>query len=189
LRPYQGLLLLFEAEEIMKNLLPDPSSLLVRFIQIVTPNTSFEQLQTILDCSLSQIYRMAAHLHFWGQGRIIQSKLNLSLVIILLAISTRNFYVISDEADFTHLHDIVDDFGERFAPLDLPTILHEISLPRPYHTIIPNKESRQLYLEAIAYLLRYLKLFYFYNLFIGITLWFNFLCFFSYSYPKTYMQR
>ena len=73
LRPYQGILLLFEAEEIIKTLLPDSSSLLIRFIQTVTPNTSFEQMQTILDCSLSQIYRMAAHLHFWGQARIIQS--------------------------------------------------------------------------------------------------------------------
>ena len=77
LRPYHGLLLLQVAEDIIKTLLPDSSTLLIRFIQTVTPNTSFEQLQTILDCTLSQIYRMAAHLHFWGQARVIQSTLQL----------------------------------------------------------------------------------------------------------------
>lgn len=88
LRPYHGLLLLHDPEEIIKTFLPDSSILLIRFIQTVTPTVSFEQLQTILDCSISQIYKMASHLHFWSIARVIQT------------ISTRNFYVISDDANF-----------------------------------------------------------------------------------------
>jgi hypothetical protein len=97
LRPYHGILLLFDADEILKRLLPDSSPLLIRFIQSGTTTSSFEQMQSILDCSLSQIYKLAAHLHYWGQARIIQS---MKICFNLSAISSRNFYVISDDSQF-----------------------------------------------------------------------------------------
>jgi len=48
---------------------------------------SFEELQSILDCSLSHIYKLAAHLVYWRKARIID------------VISIRNVYVISPNAD------------------------------------------------------------------------------------------
>ncbi|KAJ1334556.1 hypothetical protein BSLG_007711 [Batrachochytrium salamandrivorans] len=114
LRPYQALLLLSDAEEILKSLPADASPLLVELIQIVTPTQSFEELQTTLSCSLSQIYRLAAHL--------------------LPALSI--------------------EFSSRFPQIELVRILQELSIPRPYSAIAPSKESRNLYLEIITFLLR-----------------------------------
>lgn len=142
LRPYHGLLLMHDPEQVISNLLPDANPFLIRFIKTVTPTRSFEQLQTILDCTLSQIYRLAAHLHFWSQARIIQT------------LSTRNFYVISDSSDFSKLEEMTVDFASRFAPLSLLSLLNDLSTPRPYHTIIPSKEVRHIFLEALSYLLR-----------------------------------
>ncbi|KAJ3222192.1 Nitrogen permease regulator-like 3 [Clydaea vesicula] len=59
LRPYKALLLLHDPEEIVKRLPSDPSPLLVELIQLVTPSICFEEIQAALDCSLSQIYRLA----------------------------------------------------------------------------------------------------------------------------------
>jgi nitrogen permease regulator 3-like protein len=143
LRPYHGLLLMFDAEQVIKNLLPHSNPLLIRFIKTVNPTRSFEQLQTILDCSISQIYRLAAHLHFWSQAKIIQT------------LSTRNVYVLSDSADFSKLEEMSIDFASRFAPLNMVSLLSDMSIPIPYHAIIPSKEVRQIFLEALSYLLQH----------------------------------
>jgi hypothetical protein len=142
-RPYHSLLLLEDAEEILNSLPRNASPFLIRFIQTTTPTTSFEQLQTTLNCSLSQIYRFAAHLHFWDKARIIQT------------ISSRNFYVVSDEADLAMMGRLSSEFHTRFSPLELEKVLQDVSIPKPYHTIIPTKELKNLYLEAIAFLLRH----------------------------------
>jgi len=87
LRPYHALLLLEDPEEILKSFPKDPSPTLVELIQVVTPMQCFEELQSILDCSLSHIYKLAAHLVYWRKARIID------------VISIRNVYVISPNAD------------------------------------------------------------------------------------------
>ncbi|KND02915.1 uncharacterized protein SPPG_01996 [Spizellomyces punctatus DAOM BR117] len=143
LRPYHALLLLYDPEEILKALPLDPSPLLVELIQIVTPTQCFEELQTTLDCSLSQLYRLAAHLVHWQKAKIID------------VISIRNVYVVSQGAELDLLPRLVQDFNSRFPQLDLPTILSDLSIPRPYSAIIPQKEFRTLYLEVLTFLLRY----------------------------------
>ncbi|TPX58143.1 hypothetical protein SpCBS45565_g08071 [Spizellomyces sp. 'palustris'] len=143
LRPYHALLLLYDPEEILKALPLDPSPLLVELIQIVTPTQCFEELQTTLDCSLSQLYRLAAHLVHWQKAKIID------------VISIRNVYVVSQGAELDLLPRLVQDFNSSFPQLDLPTILSDLSIPRPYSAIIPQKEFRTLYLEVLTYLLRY----------------------------------
>jgi len=45
------------------------------------------------------------------------------------------------------------DFMMRFPQLDPAHILSELSSPRPFSAIIPSKDLRGLYLEAITYLL------------------------------------
>jgi hypothetical protein len=142
-RPYHSLLLLQDPEEILISLPKDSSPFLVRLIQTTTPTTSFEQLQTTLNCTLSQIYRFAAHLHYWGKARIIQT------------ISSRNFYVVSDMCDLTAVDRLASEFHNRFSPLGITTLLQDVSIPKPYHNVIPSKDVRNLYLEAIAFLLRH----------------------------------
>jgi hypothetical protein len=143
LRPYHTILLLKDPEQIMLLLPRDASPILIQLIQSVTPTSSFEQLQTTLNCTLSQIYRFASHLHYWGLAKIVQT------------ISARNFYVVNDKADLNNLNNLAMEFNNRFGPLELTKILGSISIPKPYHSAIPNKEQRNLYLEAIAFLLQH----------------------------------
>jgi nitrogen permease regulator 3-like protein len=142
-RPYHSLLLLQDPEETMLSLPLNASPFLIRMIQTTTPTTSFEQLQTALNCSLSQIYRFAAHLHFWGKAKIIQT------------ISSRSFYVVSDNSDLAVMGRVSSEFNTRFSPLELEKVLQDVSIPKPYHNIIPTKELKNLYLESIAFLLRH----------------------------------
>ncbi|KAJ3085160.1 Nitrogen permease regulator 3, partial [Quaeritorhiza haematococci] len=145
LRPYHALLLLRDPEEILKCLPMDSSPLLIELVQIVTPMQCFEDLQTTLDCSLSHLYRLAAHLVHWRQARIID------------VISLRNVYVISPHADLSTLltPTIHSEFSSQFPTLDLARILSALSAnPRPVLGIVPGKEMRTLYLEAVTFLLR-----------------------------------
>ncbi|KAJ3010132.1 Nitrogen permease regulator 3 [Thoreauomyces humboldtii] len=143
LRPYHALLLLHDPEEVLKELPLDPLPLLVELIQVVTPTQCLEQLQTMLDCSLSQLYRLAAHLVHWQKAKIID------------VISMRNVYVVSPDAPLDKLPCLIEDFQTRFPQLDLPSVLADLSIPRPYSVIVPQKELRTLYLEILTYLLRH----------------------------------
>ncbi|KAI8925788.1 nitrogen permease regulator of amino acid transport activity 3-domain-containing protein [Entophlyctis helioformis] len=143
LRPYQALLLLSDPEEILKTLPVDASPLLVELIQVVTPTQSFHDLQSTLSCSLAQIYRLAAHLYFWRKARIIH------------VISNRNVYVVSPTAHLSNMSALSAEFSQRFPQLVLAQFLQALSTPRPYHEIIPKRESRNyLFLEVITFLLR-----------------------------------
>ncbi|KAK5667375.1 Nitrogen permease regulator 3 [Batrachochytrium dendrobatidis] len=142
LRPYQALLLLSDAEEILNTLPVDASPLLVELIQIVTPTLSFEELQTTLSCSLSQIYRLAAHLYVWSKAKIIH------------VVSNRNVYIVSPQAQLSELPKLSTEFSSRFPQMELVRILQDLSIPRPYSAIAHSKENRNLYLEIITFLLR-----------------------------------
>ena len=143
LRPYKALLLLHDPVDVLDRLPVGSSPSLIQLIQNVNPALSFEQLQTKLNMPLSQIYKISSHLHYWGQGRIIQ------------AVSTKNFYVVSAKADFTAIARLQSEFTVKFAPLELTKVLSDISQPKPLHTVIPEKDMRVVYLEAISFLLRH----------------------------------
>ena len=100
---------------------------------------SFEELQNyLLNCSLSQIYKLASHLFFWGQALIIH------------VVGVRNIYTVSPRANFNKWNSL---FTARFPKLEFPKLLKELSTPTPLAAIIPHKESRSLYLEAITFLI------------------------------------
>ncbi|CEI87040.1 hypothetical protein RMCBS344292_01460 [Rhizopus microsporus] len=84
--PYHTLLLLEDPEEVLKNMPLDASPTLVQLVQILTPTQSLQELHLLLDCSLAQIYRLAAHLIYWRKAKLINT------------ISTRNIYVVSPTA-------------------------------------------------------------------------------------------
>nr|CAG8521746.1 8192_t:CDS:2 [Entrophospora candida] len=133
--PYHTLLLLEDAEELLKNMPLDANPTLVNLVQILTPTQRLADLCTLLDCSLAQIFRLAAHLIFWRKAKIID------------VINVRNVYVVSPTADMNSQH---------FPALDLVTILASLSTQKPYFlsAVITSKEHRTMYLEAITYLLR-----------------------------------
>ena len=104
---------------------------------------SLEELQVKLDCSLAHLYILVAHLVYWKQAKIIN------------VISTKNVYVLSPTADLSHLSHHQIEFYSQFPNLNLLDILSELHVPKPFSAIIPSKEQRTLYLEALTYLLRH----------------------------------
>ncbi|CAG8477191.1 12354_t:CDS:10 [Ambispora leptoticha] len=139
--PYHTLLLLEDPEEILKSMPLDSNPTLVQLVQILTPTQRLAELCTVLDCSLAQIYRIAAHLIYWRKAKLID------------VISVRNVYVVSPTADLNSLSAINADFSH-IIERDIFGFLASLSTPKPYASIIPSKDLRTMYLEAITYLLR-----------------------------------
>ncbi|KAI7859235.1 nitrogen permease regulator of amino acid transport activity 3-domain-containing protein [Circinella umbellata] len=141
--PYHTLLLLEDPEEVLKNMPLDASPTLVQLVQILTPTQSLQELHLLLDCSLAQIYRLAAHLIYWRKAKLIHT------------IHARNIYVVSPQAKLDDLKSLNADFKMHIAipNLDLPRLLSQLSIAKPLHMIAP-KEFRNQYLEAITYLVR-----------------------------------
>ncbi|CAO3613983.1 unnamed protein product [Cunninghamella echinulata] len=140
--PYHTLLLLEDPEEILKNMPLDASPTLVQLIQILTPTQTLQELHLILDCSLAQIYRLAAHLIYWQKAKLIHP------------IHARNAYILSPNAKFKDLSSIDQDFKVHIPNLNLPEFLSQLSYGKPLYRITPSKEYRNQYLEAITYLVR-----------------------------------
>ncbi|KAI9270719.1 nitrogen permease regulator of amino acid transport activity 3-domain-containing protein [Phascolomyces articulosus] len=141
--PYHTLLLLEDPEEVLKNMPLDASPTLVQLVQILTPTQSLQELHLLLDCSLAQIYRLAAHLIYWRKAKLIHT------------IHARNIYVVAPQAKLDDLGSLNTDFKMHVAipDLDLPRLLSQLSIAKPLHMIAP-KEFRNQYLEAITYLVR-----------------------------------
>ncbi|RIA89323.1 nitrogen permease regulator of amino acid transport activity 3-domain-containing protein [Glomus cerebriforme] len=139
--PYHTLLLLEDPEEILKNMPLDANPTLVQLVQILTPTQRLADLCTLLDCSLAQMFRLAAHLIYWRKAKIID------------VINLRNVYVVSPTADMNLLPTYIEYFKQHFPNLDLVRILDSFSTLRP-QVLMVNKEIRTMYLEAITYLLR-----------------------------------
>ena len=141
LRPYQTLLLLYEREEIMNQCPNGSSPLLLDLIQKVDPLLNFEEMQTLLNIPLSQIYKLAAHLVFWKKARVIDT------------VSIRNVYSVNPKADLNHILHL--DFSTRFPNYSLFSLLSILSLPRPLSSILPSKNEKTEYLDMIIYLLKH----------------------------------
>lgn len=81
----------------------------------------------MLDCSLSQIYRLAAHLVFWKQAKVID------------AVSSRNVYVVSHRADLNKYMSLSEAFSAEFPNMPLlSVILAQLGKARPLSTCLEN---------------------------------------------------
>lgn len=140
--PYHTLLLLEDPEEVLKNMPLDASPTLVQLVQILTPTQSLQELHLLLDCSLAQIYRLAAHLIYWRKAKLIHT------------ISTRNIYVVSPHAHMDDFASLEADFKSHIPNLSLPVLLSKLSNAQQYHQVYHVKELKNQYLEAITFLIR-----------------------------------
>ncbi|KAI8092260.1 nitrogen permease regulator of amino acid transport activity 3-domain-containing protein [Gilbertella persicaria] len=140
--PYHTLLLLEDPEEVLKNMPLDASPTLVQLVQILTPTQSLQELHLLLDCSLAQIYRLAAHLIYWRKAKLIHT------------ISTRNIYVVSPHAKLDDMASLEADFRSHIPNLSLPVLLSKLQHAQQYHLVYHVKELKNQYLEAITYLIR-----------------------------------
>jgi len=141
--PYHTLLLLEDPEEVLKSMPLDSNPTLVQLVQILTPTQSLQELHMLLDCSLAQIYRLAAHLIYWRKVKLIH------------AIHARNVYAVSPVADMDKLKELEGDFKLHIQSVDLATLLAQLSSAKPLYMVAPSKEVRQQYCEAITLLLKF----------------------------------
>ncbi|KAF9974512.1 Nitrogen permease regulator 3 [Actinomortierella ambigua] len=144
LYPYHALLLLEDPEEILKDIPLDANPTLVKLVQILVPYQCLDELQYILDCSMAQVYRLAAHLIYWRKAKLIGQ------------IRTNNVYAVSPKAEINRA--LLTEFSLHSPTVSLPNILHELSTPTMFKSIIPgggkDKEAQTLYMEVLTFLLR-----------------------------------
>ena len=147
---YFALLLLDDPESIIRDIKTEQDSTLANFINMIKPTESLMKLSlrnTSLD--LSQIRSFAFHLIYWRRARVIQP------------LSTRSAYIISPMAPISiNLFNDIKKFRNTYPSLpSLPHFLKLISSPsrkpQQFATIIPSKDHRDVYLEALSWLIRY----------------------------------
>lgn len=71
LRPYHGLILIVDAENLQESLPQDSSPAFLRVIKSISPTKNLQELSADCDISLSQVFSIAAQLVFWGKATVI----------------------------------------------------------------------------------------------------------------------
>ncbi|KAL6450112.1 NPR3 Nitrogen permease regulator 3 [Candida maltosa Xu316] len=147
---YFALLLLDEPESIIKDMKTENDSTLARFIRMIQPTESLLKLSmrsSKLD--LSQIKNFAFHLVYWRRARVIQP------------LSSRCVYIVSPMTPITiKLHEDISLFNRKFPTL--PSLTHFLKLlspqsrkPQQFATVIPSRDHRDRYLQALGWLIKY----------------------------------
>ncbi|KAK6453850.1 nitrogen permease regulator 3 [Scheffersomyces xylosifermentans] len=146
---YFALLLLDDPEAIIRDIKTESESTLANFIRMINPTESLIKL-SMRNNSLDivQIKSFAFHLIYWRRARVIQP------------LSTRSAYIVSPMAPITvSLFEDIKDFKKAFPTLpSLSHFLKQLSSqnkkPPQFATIIPSKDHRDIYLEALSWLIR-----------------------------------
>ncbi|CUM64487.1 uncharacterized protein PRCAT00002092001 [Priceomyces carsonii] len=147
---YFALLLLDDPESIIIDIQTDSNSALANFIRMIKPTESLLKLSMRKSAlNQNQITSFAFHLIYWRRARIIQP------------LSTRSVYIVSPMAPITiNLFDDIKKFRSDFPTL--PSLPHFLKLlssssrkPKQFATIIPSKDHRDMYLNALGWLIRY----------------------------------
>lgn len=153
---YFAILLLDSPEVIIRDLKAEPQSQLARFIRLVRPTESLIKLTNKIKASnegksisISQIKSFAFQLIYWRKARVV-TPLNSAAI-----------YIVSPMAPFeSNFRDDIRAFKENFATLpSLPQFLKLLSArsrkPKQFATIIPSRDHKDLYLLALAWLIRF----------------------------------
>lgn len=141
-----AILLLEEPEAIIRDIRIDVDEPLAVLIRSLSPMASINQLALMNRMDPATIVDLASNLIYWRRARIIYP------------ISHRNIYIVSPLSPLGNLYHFATLFRSKFPMLpSLPRILSMLSTdkPTPYHRMIPSKDHRNVYLEALAWLLRY----------------------------------
>ena len=118
---------------------------LPRFVAALKPTKSFWKISVENKISLADIQLLARHLIYWRRA------------ILIPPLHQRDTYILSPNADFRKLPEACKNFEQHFpAPVPaLPKILSVLSgIPRPYGTIIPSSDHKEIYMYILAWLLR-----------------------------------
>ncbi|KAF4316715.1 hypothetical protein BBO99_00004866 [Phytophthora kernoviae] len=115
LRPYHTLLLLTDKEDIINKLPADHARQLRDLVEAVNPLKSFQDLALETGVPIHQVFRLAAHLAYWGFGRIVD------------AITLYNIYQVNSKANLHITAPLAVEFRRKFAPYELGEVLSTFS--------------------------------------------------------------
>ncbi|CAF0725263.1 unnamed protein product [Rotaria sordida] len=102
LKPYYGLLLVIDPSALLASLPTDSSSTLNTLVRHLRSSYSLSRLSIETSIPLSQIYRLTAHLLFWGRAKIIYP------------IHDDNIYIISPDSDISKHGSLSKMYKETF---------------------------------------------------------------------------
>lgn len=152
-----ALLLWDDPDTIIKELKAKLSSAIAVFIRMIRPTESLlkvymrleQQFEGKLELSLSSVRDFALHLVHWRKARMIPP------------LNTRGIYIVSPMAPIgSRFHRDIAKFNAHFPTIpSLPLFLKSLSTrskkPRQFASIVPSKDHRDIYLLALAWLVRY----------------------------------
>ncbi|KAG1706926.1 hypothetical protein DVH05_027776 [Phytophthora capsici] len=115
LRPYHTLLLLADKDHIFNKLPADHARQLRDLVEAVNPLKSFQDIALEAGVPIHQVFRLAAHLVYWGFGRIVD------------AITLYNIYQVNAKADLHINSPLGQEFRRKFAPYELGEVLSTFS--------------------------------------------------------------
>lgn len=152
-----GLLLWDDPETIIKDIKQKPKSPIAVFIRMIKPTESLLKLYGRLkqhydgkvNLNISNIRDFALHLVHWRKARMIPP------------LNTRGIFIVSPMAPIgSRFNHDISKFNLHFPTIpSLPQFLKSFSTrskkPRQFASIIPSKDHKDIYLSALAWLVRY----------------------------------
>lgn len=122
IKPYHTLLLVdavkdSEKDILIKSLPFDASPVLLRLIKSSSPVKNFQTLCQDADISLSQIFRIVAHLMYWAK------------CIVIYPLAENNVYVVAESAPTEMNCRHAEEFGRKFPKHSLHQVLQRFSFP------------------------------------------------------------
>ena len=117
---------------------------LTQYLRASSPRKSFNQISQSSGIALPDIQFLASHLIYWRRARAIPP------------LHHKDIYIVSPNADMRKLAAATSAFAKLFPALPpLPKVLSLLSMsPRPYHTLIPSKDHKPIYMDILAWLMR-----------------------------------
>lgn len=152
-----GLLLWDDPDTIIKDIKAKLSSAIAVFIRMIRPTESLlkvysrleQQYEGKLDLNISSVRDFALHLVHWRKARMIPP------------LNTRGIYIVSPMAPIeSRFYRDIAKFNAHFPtipslPLFLKSLSTRLKKPRQFASIVPSKDHRDIYLLALAWLVRY----------------------------------
>ena len=116
---------------------------LSHYLRASKSTKSFSQISQASGIPLSEIQIFASHLIYWRRARMIPP------------LRQSDIYVVSPNANMNDLSSASSRFAKAFPILpSLPRLLSMLSSPKPYSTLIPNKDRKEIFMDILAWLLR-----------------------------------
>ncbi|KAL9130176.1 MAG: hypothetical protein Q9217_001570 [Psora testacea] len=142
-----GLLLLADLHTIIADINAAASPIaspLTHYLRASKPTKSFKQISQSSGIPLQDIQFLASHLIYWRRARAIPP------------LNQGDTYIVSPNADMRILVTATSAFAKAFPSLPpLPKMMSLLSsTPRAYSTLIPSVDHKEVYMQALAWLMR-----------------------------------